>query len=185
METLSILCLLHGFRAMREAIVLGRIVYVAMKVVEKLWAYRSVEEEWIMLQEEFQTVFDTQHHWTACTLNKTFPRLNKASKSHFSLLKTQTCISKVYDVWARSLLISTIVSFNPCLPETNDTLSSHGWHARRSLLWHLRHKTLYVRSSRCPVSRGGCHSSCTDVWLTTETTLRGAEGTPGERWWGG
>lgn len=93
-----------------------------------------------------------------------------------------TCISKVYDVWARSLLMSTLVSFNPCLPEMNATLSSHGWHARRSLLWHRRHKTLYDRSSRCPMSRGGCHSSRTDVWLTTETTLRGAEGTPRERW---
>ena len=106
----------------------------------------------------------------------------QASKKPFSLRNGPTWISKVYDVWARSLLISTIVSFNPCLPGINATLSSHGWHARRSLLWHRRHRTLYDRSSRCPISRGGCHSTITDVWLTTETTLRGAEGTPRDRW---
>lgn len=114
--------------------------------------------------------------WTACKWNKCSLRKELVSRDG------QTCISKVYDVWARNLLISTLVSFSPCLPDTNATPSSHGWHARRSLLWHRRHTTLYDRSSRYPISRGGCHSSCTDVWLTTETTLRGADGTPGERW---
>ncbi|TNN41577.1 hypothetical protein EYF80_048245 [Liparis tanakae] len=97
----------------------------------------------------------------------------------FRLAVIRRAVDEVYGVWALSLLISTLVSVNFRLPETNATPSSHGWHARRSPLWHRRHTTLYDRSPRCPMSRGGFHSRRTDVWLTTETTLRGAEGTPG------
>lgn len=128
-------------------------------------------------------VWYTQNRFCHCCKHSAnlFTAQTKHEKGRQPSVCGQTCMSKVYDVWARSLLISTLVSFNACLPGTNTTLSSHGWQARRSLLWHRRHNKLYDKSSRCPVSRGECHSNITDVWLTTETTLRGAEGTPGKK----
>lgn len=43
-----------------------------------------------------------------------------------------------------------------------------------------RHCTLYTTSLRPPLSKGGPHSSVTEVPLTLETRFTGAEGGPGK-----
>lgn len=65
----------------------------------------------------------------------------------------------------------------PVMPPGEDEQSSQGPPSPE----HFIHNTLYCKSLRPPVSRGRSHSKFTEVPLTEEMTLTGADGGPGEK----